>query len=92
MEERRYGPPREDFRAILDSVVDGVVLIDDKGRILSFNPAAERIFGFQQDEVLGRNVSVLMPFPDRDHHDEYLAAYLRTGRKKIIGIGREVTG
>jgi two-component system sensor kinase FixL len=87
---------RDDSRAILaaifESAVDGIVVIDKAGRIEAFNPAAERLFGYSENEVLGRNVSMLMPAPYRDEHDRYLGRYLTTGEKRIIGIGREVTG
>jgi PAS domain S-box-containing protein len=77
---------------ILTCSVDAVVLIDDRGRIKSFNLAAERLFGCTQDEVLGENVRCLMPSPYAEEHDAYLGNYLSTRKRKVIGIGREVTG
>jgi PAS domain S-box-containing protein len=89
--ERRQG--NESFlRSVLDSAVDAIISIDETGTIESVNPAAERIFGYSQGELLGRNVKMLMPEPDHSRHDSYLGNYLRTSRPKIIGIGREVTG
>jgi len=79
-------------KAILDTIVDGVITISDRGRIETVNPAAEKIFGYRLEELSGRNVSMLMPAPYQHEHDQYLANYLDTGEKKIIGIGREVTG
>src|SRR5262249_40645140 len=80
------------LRAILDTVLDGIITIDDHGLIDSFNPAAERLFGYRAEEVIGHNISLLMPSSERDEHDEYLARYRRTGVRTIIGIGREVLG
>src|SRR5262249_1927441 len=80
------------WRAIVDSAVDGIVVIDEHGCIEGFNPAAERLFGHTEADVLGHNVDMLMPSPYREQHDTYLSRYLATGRPKIIGIGREVTG
>jgi two-component system sensor kinase FixL len=82
----------ERIRAILDTVIDGIITIDERGIIESFNPGAVQIFGYNHDEVVGENIKILMPEPDHGHHDQYLSNYLRTGEKKIIGIGREVTG
>lgn len=80
------------MQALLEAMVDGVVSIDARGRILTINPAAERMFGHRKEELLGRNVSHLMPSPYQERHDAYIADYLTTGVKKIIGIGREVVG
>ena len=87
-EELRAGETR--LRTVLNTVVDAIIVIDERGVIESFNPAAERILGYRADEVIGRNVSLLMPSPDREQHDGYLARYLAGGEPRIIGIGREV--
>jgi two-component system, LuxR family, sensor kinase FixL len=79
------------LRSIVEAAVDGIVVIDARGRIEAFNPGAERLFGYRADEVFGLNVSVLMPQPYSDEHDGYMARYLKTGAARIIGIGREVT-
>jgi len=79
------------LRSILDTVPDAMVIIDETGHILSFSKAAERLFGFAEGELIGENVSTLMPSPDRERHDGYLQRYLKTGEKRIIGIGRLVT-
>lgn len=80
------------LRSILDTVPEAMVVIDSKGVISSFSAAAERLFGYTESEVVGLNVKVLMPSPHREAHDQYLNNYLRTGERRIIGIGRVVTG
>ena len=82
----------ERLRTIINTTVDGIIVIDAKGTVETFNPGAERLFGYPAAEVIGRNVSMLMPSPYHEEHDGYLARYLETGRAKIIGVGREVTG
>jgi len=78
------------LQAILDTAVEAILTIDERGTVESFNLAAVRMFGYQPSEVLGRNVNMLMPPPYRGEHDGYMAAYLGSGQRKIIGIGREV--
>jgi two-component system sensor kinase FixL len=78
-------------RAIVETAVDAIILIDQRGRIEAFNPAAERLFQYRADEVAGRNVSILMPEPYASEHDHYLRRYLMTGQRHIIGVGRDVT-
>ncbi len=80
------------LRAIVETAADGIITISERGIIESVNPEAERLFGYQRAELVGHNVNLLMPSPDRERHDGYLARYLRTGEARIIGIGREVTG
>jgi two-component system sensor kinase FixL len=79
------------LRSILATVPDAMVVIDEAGLILTFSAAAEKMFGYSEAEVAGRNVKMLMPSPDQDRHDQYLANYLATGKRKIIGIGRVTT-
>jgi two-component system, LuxR family, sensor kinase FixL len=80
------------LRAIVENAVDGIIAIDRHGIVATMNPAAIRMFGYEPHEVIGKNVKILMPSPYREQHDDYLKNYLTTGIKKIIGIGREVTG
>ncbi len=77
---------------IMENMVDAVITIDDNGKVLAFNSASERLFSYTRDEVVGRNVSKLMPEPYKSEHDDYVSNYLQTGNKKIIGMGREVVG
>jgi two-component system, NtrC family, sensor kinase len=79
-------------RAIVEAAIDGFITISEQGHIESFNPAAEQIFGYTACEVMGQNITVLMPEPYHSEHDNYLANYLKTGERKIIGIGRELVG
>jgi len=79
------------LRSILATVPDAMVVIGERGDIISFSAAAEKMFGYSEAEVLGKNVSMLMPSPDRERHDGYLDTYLATGNRKIIGIGRITT-
>ena len=80
------------WRSIVESAVDGIVVIDEGGRIEAFNPAAERLFGYTETEVVGQNVNILMPEPYRTEHASYVERYLATGIPRIIGRGREVVG
>ncbi len=80
------------LQSILDTVPDAMIVIDERGAIQSFSTAAARLFGYAAGEVIGKNVNLLMPTPYRENHDGYLARYLRTGERRIIGIGRIVVG
>lgn len=91
-------PARETFpeadgplRSILATIPDAMVIIDEVGSILSFSAAAEKMFGYSESDVIGCNIKMLMPNPDRDRHDQYLRNYMTTGKRKIIGIGRVTT-
>jgi two-component system, LuxR family, sensor kinase FixL len=80
------------LRSILDTVPDGMIVIDELGIVQSFSTTAERMFGYAAGEVIGCNVALLMPSPHRENHDRYIARYLATGERRIIGIGRVVAG
>jgi two-component system sensor kinase FixL len=80
------------FRSILDTIPDAMIVIDEHGIMQFFSSAAERQFGYSEPEAIGKNISSLMPEPDRSRHDGYIARYLKTGERRIIGIGRIVTG
>ena len=79
-------------RAIFDTVLDGMIVIDTSGIVQCINPAAVRIFGYAPEEVVGQNIRILMPEPYHGEHDGYIANYVATGERKVIGIGREVSG
>jgi two-component system sensor kinase FixL len=80
------------LKSILETIPDAMVVIDPRGRIQSFSSAAERLFGRKAEDVIGRNVSLLMPSPYRENHDSYIERYLTTGERRIIGVGRVVVG
>lgn len=82
----------ENLKAILDTVIDGIITIDSMGVVQTYNPGAERIFGFPAEEVVGMNVRMLMPQPYKQEHDGYLRHFLSTGEARVIGMGREVEG
>ena len=78
------------LRALMDTSPEALIVVDTRGNILAFSRAARTMFGYNESEVLGRNVSMLMPSPDHERHDEYIRHYLETGQKRIIGVGRQV--
>ncbi len=89
---QRAEMPAARLEAVMEAAVDGIIVIDGRGTVQTYNKACERIFGYAAVEVIGQNVKMLMPSPDHERHDSYLDNYQRTGVRKIIGIGREVTG
>ncbi len=89
---RQFEEREAHLQSILDTVPDAMVVIDERGIIQSFSRAAERMFGYRAGEAVGRNVSLLMPSPYRERHDSYIERYLHTGERRIIGVGRVVTG
>jgi len=91
-DEQAPGRELTHIDAILNAAVDAIITIDEQGVIQSANPAVDRLFAYPPADLVGRNVSVLMPSPHRERHDQYLAHYLRTGEAKVIGIGRELDG
>ncbi len=91
-EQQKSERPAARLDAVMEAAVDGIIVIDANGIVQTYNKACERIFGYAAAEVLGRNVKMLMPSPDRERHDTYIENFKRTGVPKIIGIGREVTG
>jgi two-component system sensor kinase FixL len=92
-ETRNQSAAREaHLESILATVPEAMIVIDERGAIQSFSSAAERLFGYSAGDVLGKNIKMMMPSPYREEHDEYLARYLRTGEKRIIGVGRVVVG
>ena len=90
--DTRYAELEARFQGVMDAAVDAIIVIDEAARIETFSAAAERIFGYRADEVLGRNVAMLMPEPDASRHDVYVQRYLAGGPPQIIGRGREVIG
>ena len=90
--ERALRESEAHLRSVLETVPDAIIVINDRGLIQSFSPAAERLFGYSASDVMGQNVKMLMPQPYRDEHDGYLDRYRRTGERRIIGIGRVVLG
>ncbi len=80
------------YKAILETTIDAIITIDTQGIVQTFNAAAEKIFGYRAEEVIGNNVKMLMLEPYRSEHDGYIGRYLKTGVPKIIGIGRQVIG
>ncbi|HJV83831.1 MAG TPA: PAS domain S-box protein [Noviherbaspirillum sp.] len=83
---------RELLRAMLWTMQDCVIVIDERGTVEAMNPATEKVFGFAATELIGRNISVLMPSPHRESHDSYLERYLRTGERRLLGMAREFVG
>lgn len=86
------GEKKEEIRAILDHLLESVVTIDEHGIVQQANPAIKSVFGYKPEEVVGKNVSMLMPSPHREAHDNYLIRYLATGERRVIGMSREVEG
>jgi PAS domain S-box-containing protein len=89
---KKSGEIYEMLRSIFENAIDGIIAIDRLGLIEAVNPAAADLFGYEVEELIGRNIKVLMPEPDRGRHDGYMHRYHTTGEKRIIGIGREVEG
>jgi PAS domain S-box-containing protein len=90
--ERTLREREATLRAIVETAVDSIIVIDELGIVRSFNGAAERMFGYTAEEMIGQNVSTLMASPYREEHDGYLRRHRETGEKRVIGIGREVQG
>ena len=90
--QKQLQDSKNTLQAVIKTAVDGIIIINSRGIINMVNQAAIKLFGYSEEEMLGQNVKFLMPSPHREDHDTYIENYHKTGKKKIIGIGREVDG
>jgi len=90
--EKEVAMQTRQLSAVIDNIIDGIITIDEYGKIETFNPAASQIFGYSDMDVIGQNVKILMPEPYHSEHDGYLREHIKTGKTNVIGIGREVLG
>lgn len=91
-DDRRRAVSEARFASLLDTAADGIIVIDEQGRMLVFNKICEELFGYSSEEAIGQSVNLIMPPEFAESHDDYMANYRKTGEKRIIGIGREVSG
>lgn len=82
----------DQLQALLEAEIDAIAIIDERGVVETANPGVERLFGYSPSDLVGQNISLLMPSPHRERHGDYIGRYIRTGKARVMGAGRELEG